>query len=268
MIVESYEDIIRLSGALRSNQWETLHTAIALSLRRHPEGVILDCEGLTECNEKGAQTFYHVMEFLKVHDARVLVAAVPRDVMEVLRNVEDVRSQLPISETVDEARKSLYFFTGGELEDEERTSHKRDQVEAEHHFLVVVQGSECDHHLLKMAHQMARGMRALVYVMFPIIVPRELPIQSALPEEEGRAKTCLEKADQALDLDQVNHVLLLERGRDAASAVFSTLEQHACSHVFIGLDPEDDGQGSNAKMISSVNAKVQGSTVLFVVAPH
>src|SRR4051794_2917253 len=105
MIVESYEDVIILSGALRSNYWETLHTAISLTLKRHPSGVIIDCSGLTEATPEGAETFRDVMEYIHGHDARVIVAAVPSKVYEVLRTVPEVRSQLAITESVEEARK-------------------------------------------------------------------------------------------------------------------------------------------------------------------
>ena len=107
MIVESYEDVIVISGALRSNFWETIHTAISLMLKRHPTGVILDCSGITEVNTAGADTFRDVMSFIHDQDARVIVTAVPPQVMEVLRTVPEVRSQLAVAKTVEEARRSL-----------------------------------------------------------------------------------------------------------------------------------------------------------------
>src|SRR5436853_3309421 len=111
VIVESYEDVIVLSGALRSNFWETLHTAISLTLKRHPSGVIIDCSGLVEATPEGAETFRDAMEFIHQHDARVIVAAVPPNILQVLRTVPDVRSQLAVADSVEAARHSLDLIT-------------------------------------------------------------------------------------------------------------------------------------------------------------
>ena len=83
MIVESYEDVIVLSGALRSNFWETIHTAISLMLKRHPTGVVIDCSGITEVTQAGADTFRDVMAYIEEHDARIIVAAVSPAVIRI-----------------------------------------------------------------------------------------------------------------------------------------------------------------------------------------
>lgn len=266
MIVETYEDVIKLTGRLRTNQWETLHTAISLSLKRHPEGVILDCGGLTEATREGAQTFTNVMEFLDHHDARVIVAAVPDQVMAVLRQVEDVRSQLPISPSVEEARKSLYFFTGGEVEDDHGHKKKKELVRSNYNFLVCVMGGECDNYVLTTARKMARGLQANVSVMFPLIIPRDMPLQAALPEEEELAREALLLAEKNLEEDGVGHVMILERGRDVASAIVSALEEHPSTHVILGL-PGDDAHDQAGRLVRSVLDKVQRSAVIFVRGP-
>ena len=108
MIVESYEDVIVLSGELRSNFWETIHTAIALTLKRHPTGVIIDCSGITLMTPEGGETFHDAIDFVAEHDrARIVVAGVSKSVLEVLRSVPEVRSQLPVAESVEDARRSL-----------------------------------------------------------------------------------------------------------------------------------------------------------------
>ena len=56
---------------------------------------------------EGAETFHDAMDFIRNHHARVILAAVPGHVMEVLKNVPEVRSQLPICATVADARRSL-----------------------------------------------------------------------------------------------------------------------------------------------------------------
>ncbi len=69
--------------------------------------MIIDCTGLTEANEEGAQTFRDVMEFIRNQEARVIVACVPDKILEVLRSVPEVRSQLALAQTCEEARRSL-----------------------------------------------------------------------------------------------------------------------------------------------------------------
>lgn len=267
MIVESYEEVIKVSGALRTNQWDTLHTAISLGLKRHPEGVIIDTSGLTECTLQGADTFHSVMEFLKGHDARVIVAAVPPNVMETLKGAADVRSQLPIAESVEEARKSLFFFTGGELHEEENKPKRGKSIEHKYRFLVALQGTECDTYVLTTAREMADGMEALVNVVYPILVPRDMPLQAPLPEEEEKARETLTVADSILKRDEVAHALLLERARDVASALVSVLEEHPASHVILGMPPEDS-RDSEVKLVKSVLTKITKQAVILVRGPQ
>ncbi|MBL8059110.1 MAG: hypothetical protein JNK63_00165 [Chthonomonas sp.] len=258
MIVESYEDVIILSGAMRSNQWETLHTAISLTLKRHASGVIIDCSGLIECTTKGADTFHSVMEFLKDHDARVIVAAVPEQVMEVLKQVPDVRSQLPIVATVEEARRSLDLL----LYEAPKKKAKASIVQ----IVIVVQGKPCDSEVIKVGSELATGLSGNVRLLFPLIVPRDLPLQAALNEEEELARTTLAEADRSLKIEGVDHTLVLERGRDIASAIAAALQEAPATHVLVGLSSTESHQDDTGKMVRSVLAKVN-SAVLFVRGP-
>ena len=258
MIVESYEDVIILSGAMRSNQWETLHTAISLTLKRHASGVIIDCSGLIECTPKGADTFHSVMEFLKDHDARVIVAAVPNQVMEVLKLVPDVRSQLPIVATVDEARRSLDLLVDNNPKKKAKVSSVQ--------VVIVVQGKPCDSEVIQTGSELATGLAANVRILFPLIVPRDLPLQAALNDEEEIARKALAEADRSLNIEGVHHTLVLERGRDIASAIAAAIEEEPATHVLVGLPSSDSHQDEAGKMVRSVLAKVK-SAVLFVRGP-
>ncbi len=262
MIVESYEDVIILSGAMRSNQWETLHTAISLTLKRHPTGVVIDCSGLIECTSQGADTFHSVMQFLVTHDARVIVAAVPAQVMEVLKQVPDVRSQLPIVATVEEARRSLDLLGDGNDEPVKKKKGKASSIQ----ILVTVMGTPCDPVVLNTANELATGLNGSVRVLFPLIVPRDLPLQAPLPEEEEKALAALAAADKILKVDGVDHAVLLERGRDIASAILAAIEEVPATHVLVGLPSEDSGNDDALKLVRSVLSKVK-SAVLFVRGP-
>lgn len=262
MIVESYEDVIVLSGAMRSNQWETLHTAISLTLKRHPTGVVIDCSGLIECTTHGADTFHSVMQFLQNHDARVIVAAVPPAVMEVLKTVPDVRSQLPIVGTVEQARKSLDLLLDSHDEPKKAKKAKNSGIR----ILITVMGTPCDEVVLNTGNELATGLEGSVRIMFPLIVPRELPLQAPLPEEEETAREALDKADKFLKIDGVEHEVMLERGRDIASAIAAAIEEEPATHVLVGLPGGDSAHDETSKLVRSVLAKVN-SAVLFVRGP-
>ena len=251
MIVESYEDVIILSGALRSNHWETLHTAISLALRRHPNGVIIDCSGLLEVTPHGADTFRSVMEFLEDHDARVIVAAVPDPVMTVLRTVPDVRSQLPIVNTVDDARQSLDLLGHSETEGQKKKKSKVSSM----HVMAVLSGSAGDKEVLWTAREIVNNLSGMVHLVYPLIVPRELPLQAALPDEEAAAKAALEAAAEFFGSETPCDVTL-ERGRDIASTVAVALEETAIGHVILGLPRSEDGQDACGKLVRTVLAKV------------
>ncbi len=265
MIVESYEDVIILSGALHSNQWETLHTAIALSLKRHGEGVVIDCSHLTDCNMQGADTFHDVINFLKEHDARVIVAAVPDNVMTWIKQVPDVRSQLPIAPDVESARKSLYLLA--EPEEHGPTKKKGKAVETLNQFLVVLTGTDCDQSVLTTAREMGDGMKAMISVIFPIIVPRDMPLQSPMPEIEAIAQKLLGDTNESLERDHFQHEVFVERARDIPSALEQVLADFPATHVIIGLQQtEGDHDQEAPKLIKQTLAKVKCG-VIFVRAP-
>lgn len=266
MIVESYEDIIILSGAIRSNQWETLHTAISLTLKRHEEGVVIDCSQITEMTPHGADTFRSVMDFLKEHDARVLVAAVPDHIMQVLKSVPDVRSQLAVVGTVEEARASLDLLRDPHEDDGHAPKKKKLSTAKGGKILACVMGTDCDSYLLTTARELATGLDANVDVVFPLLIPRDMPLSGAMPEEEKLARAALDRAYANLKADQIDAELILERGRDVASTIHGVLEEYPASHVVIGLPGGDQATDDSTKLVRSVLGKIN-TAVIFVRGP-
>src|SRR5260221_6268820 len=107
MIVTTRGDMVGLSGALVKNQWMTIKAAANLLLKEHPEGIIIDCSELDNVSEEGAKTFLDAMRDIQAAGARIVVCSLPENVMQVLRTVRTVRSQLPIASCLEEARASL-----------------------------------------------------------------------------------------------------------------------------------------------------------------
>lgn len=252
MIVESYEDVIILSGALRHNAWETIHTAISLTLKRHPTGVIVDCSAITECTPEGAETFRDAMDFIDQHDARILVAAVPEHVLEVLKSVPEVRSQLAIAPSVEAARQSLDVL-GVQV--------AKPKVEIQEKVIVVLTGDPADEAALRHASMIADTVRVEVDLVVPLIVPRDLPLQAALPDDEAEAAAAIEKGKDFLRRLNLPHRAWIERGRDVASTVAAVLEETPALHVIVPLPPCDDRVDDAAKLVKSVLGKVKAPTI-------
>ncbi len=261
MIVESYEDVIVLSGALKSNFWETIHTAISLLLKRHPTGVIIDCEAITECTIAGADTFIDVMNFIEDHDARILVARVPDHVLEVLKKVPEVRSQLPIAKSVEEARRSLDLLA------QHHDDRKRKPVsESDTKVVLYLTGDPSDAAGSFAAIRMAEIMRASVILAYVIIVPRELPEQAPLPEKEEAALRAFDSVKGIFSQDGVSTTPMVRRGRDIGAVLDDLMEEEDAHTLVVALSNDLTELDSELKITKAVLQKVEQS-VMFVRPP-
>lgn len=259
MIVESYEDVIVLSGALRHNFWETVHTAISLMLKRHPTGVIIDCSGITEVTHEGADTFRDILSYIEEHDARIIVAAVPEHAMEVLRSVPEVRSQLAVAGSVEEARRSLDIL----YSDAPSKRQKAVSVAVSQKLIVCLRGQGADQDALELVSEIADTIRAAIHVVYVVQVPRDLPIQSPLPKEEEAASGSLAAAKAYLTTRKVAHTENIERARDVAAAVNQVLAEVDASHVVLPLSPNENDVDDQAQLVRTILKRVP-KTVVFV----
>lgn len=250
MIVESYEDVILLSGALRSNFWDTIHTAISLTLKRHPTGVIIDCSGITECTPAGADTFRDAMAFINAHDARVIVAAVPPSVMEVLKSVPEVRSQLAVAKSVEEARRSLDILLEPETKKAKGPKEKLDKS-----ILLLTSGDHCPE-IYEIASQTYESLHTEIVVTYVITVPRHLPIQAPLAEEEEEASRIIDQAKQELSRRQIPHSVKLERGREVAATLEQVVQETSATRALVVLSPDDAQMDGQLKTLRSVLSKL------------
>lgn len=265
MIVESYEDVIVLSGSLDSNHWETIHTAISLTLRRHPSGVIIDCAGMTRMSAAGAETFHDAMDFIKDHDARIILAAVPDQIMEVLKTVPEVRSQLPVVATVEAARKSLDL---GHDVDESHGKKRKKLVAAENARKVIVclytgTSIEEDDSAMRAASMIADSFPSEIHLICVLIVPRHLPLQAPLAESEQSAAHAMDRAKQFFDQRNLPHIDRIERARDVASALTEVLEDIEAISIVLPLSKDPMKAENNLTVVRSVTNKIDRQ-VMFV----
>lgn len=263
MIVESYEDVIILSGALRSNFWDTIHTAISLTLKRHPTGVIIDCSGITEATPEGADTFRDAMDFINGHDARIIVAAVPANIMDVLKTVPEVRSQLAVAASVEEARHSIDLLA----QDEEHVKHKKRHVVGNATKLIVClyTGTSVkeDNAAMSIASRIADSGPTEVHLICLLLVPRNLPLQSPLHHQEESARDAVRRAEEFFALREVVHVSQVERARDVASGLAEALEEIDAQLVVLPLMSDPIKVQDNLRIVESVTGKI-GREIVFV----
>ncbi len=243
MIVESYEDVIVLSGTLYAHFWEAVQTAIALTIRRHPTGVIIDCKNITGINEEGAKTFQEAIDYVLEHEARIIFVGVSPEVMKVLNETPAVRSQLATAATIEEARKSLDLF-----ENPEKRKKRRTSAEARsRHILAVVCPDDCEPGFIRMLTEYVRPTPAHVVILFPVVVPRELPLHAAVPEVEHRLQKYAEDARQAFDHSDSDVEVRLERTRDIPTLVEEMAKEIGAQQVVVSIsaDPEDHEESRN-----------------------
>ncbi len=255
MIVESYEDVVILSGSLNANQWETIHTAIALTLKRHPSGVIIDCSGLVSATPEGAETFHSAMQFVGEHArARIILAAVPKDVLEVLRGVTEIRSQLPVVESVDDARRSLDLLV---TSDDNGGKKKKEPAKVcTRQILATVTPGEWDEHVLDVIAELVDSGGTKVILFIPIIVPRELPLQAPMPEYESAASTFADKAREVFQKVGVVNEVRIERAREFSGVVADQADQVGAGQVLVGVSASHLQDDDSAKAFRSLLDKV------------
>lgn len=266
MIIESYEDTIILSGAIRSNFWEAIHTAISLTLKRHPSGVIIDCSGLTEANAAGAETFRDAMDFIQKHDARIIVAAVPDPIMEVLKSVPEVRSQLAVAKSVEAARRSLDLLH--HEEEQVGRKKKRPAIEHAHKLLVCLYTGtsvEEDDAAMDIAGKIADSQPTEIHLVCVLLVPRHLPLTAPMENSEEASLKAVQRAEQFFDARDVTYVSQVERARDVASALDDLLSQFEAEEVVLPLMRDPLKKDENLKLVESVLGRVT-RPVVFVRA--
>ena len=266
MIVESYEDVIVLSGELRSNFWETIHTAISLTLKRHPTGVIIDCSGITHMTPEGGETFHDAIDFVAEHDrARIVVAAVSDEILGVLRSVPEVRSQLPIADSVEDARRSLDLLVEDDA-DAPKNKRKREPAVRKYDRVIVavLSGDDSDEELLHVTNEFVSTLPAKVVMLFPIVVPRDLPLQAPMPEIEENALKAIELGKERMKKYKTAYEVRLEHARDLPTLIHDVAEEAGADRVIFAFsrrNPEQMEEG--VKLVSSILQKV-ACPVMFV----
>jgi len=229
LIIEAREDTIILRGSIKTNIWPAIQAAAALLLENHPTGIIIDCSALEKITPKGAETFADAFRYIQERDARIVVAALLPELLEIGKEVPGVRSQLPLANTVDEARASL------ELEE---ITPERGKARLAAIVPVLGDWRSAVYHAAKLA----MGQSTEIHLVDLIKVPRALPIGTPLPEREASGQVRLEAAKALvgeLGLKGFSHV---ERVRAKANGFLEFVGQLHADYAVISIDRLDSSE--------------------------
>ena len=220
MIIEARGDVVKIEGALEKNQWPTIQAAVNLLLRQHPQGILVDGSDLRSINPAGAKTFGDAMDYIERYKARIVVCNLPPLVMEAIRAVPGVRSRLPVAGSLDEGRASLALFRSGAV----RPSGRGRTLQ---NILVPLLRADNPETTATLACRLAKpeGQTANLHLTYILEVPRHLPLNAPLPEEEATAGGVLDAVEawvRAQGLTPVPHV---RRARDAGEEIVHQAEE-------------------------------------------
>lgn len=238
MIINSKDDVLSLSGSLHKNQWMTIKAAANLLLQEYPQGIIINCSELENISEGGAKTFLDALNDIEAAHARIIVANLPDRVFSVCKSIPGVRSQLPIANSVEEARASLRM-SGKPSAAASNGKHGAPLLVPLLADIDLTYGAE-------LAARLARGGHNEVRLVYFVEVARNLPLNAPMVEEEQAAQDALAKAHQAVNLSNVPVSEHLEKVREAGDGIVSVIKNFHAEMVVLGasLHPEE-GHGSD-----------------------
>jgi nucleotide-binding universal stress UspA family protein/anti-anti-sigma regulatory factor len=245
MIIETKDDVVRLSGSLTRNQWMTIKAAANLLLTNHPEGIIVDCAHLNSISEDGAKTFLEAMRDIEAAKSRILVVSLPQQVLAVCKTVPGVRSQLPIADTIEDARASLRMANRpGLLRDKKPATDASKRTST---ILVpIVANMELTYGAV-LAARISRGSRADIRLVYFLEVPRTLPLNAPLVEEEQAAEKMLREAIETARQEGVTASEHVERVRDAGEGILAVAKNYQVDILVLGATTEPNAGDEHEK---------------------
>lgn len=237
MIIETKDDVVRLSGSLNKNQWLTIKAAANLLLQEHPEGIIVDCANLEDISETGAKTFLEAIRDIEAAHARIVVANLPKNILSVCKMVPGVRSQLPIADSVEEARASLKMAA--------RSAANAPTTNGSRKGTLILVPLLADLDLTYGAHlagRLARDGKSEVRLLYMLEVTRTLPLNAPQLEAEQNAQLALGQAMQYVKQLNVPASEQIERVRDATEGILSAIKNYGASLIVLGASSPTPGE--------------------------
>ena len=229
MIIETRSDVVRLTGSLHKNQWMSIRAAANLLLHEFPQGIIIDCSGLDNISEDGARTFLEAMRDIESARARIIVASLPANVLNVIKTVPGVRSQLSVAASVEAARASLQMQRKAPAPAPTPDATRSGQV-----ILVPLMAEVDLSYGADLAARLAKVARAELRLVYLLEVTRTLPLNAPLMEQEQAAQTALAKAVGLARGQNVVPQEHIERVREAVDGALAAVKTYSATQVVIG----------------------------------
>jgi anti-anti-sigma regulatory factor len=229
MIVYTRGDVVRLSGSLMKNQWLTIKAAANLLLQDHPQGIIIDCAELGHVSEDGAMTFLDAMKDITAAGSRIVVVNLPDAVLNELKSIPGIRSQLPISSSIEEARASLDLMSDNQANSSSRAGMENPII------IPLIKGFDTEFSLL-IAERIAKDTKQKVILIYLMEVARTLPLGAPLPEQEKAANEALNDAGKMAAKSNLTVGRYVERVRHMEEGLLNVLQHYDASYVLVSLN--------------------------------
>jgi anti-anti-sigma regulatory factor len=241
MIVGSKDNIVQVRGSLHRNEWLTIKALANILLQDHPHGIMIDCTQLTDVSENGSKTFLDAVRDIHREGSRMIVVNLPENVLQVVRSVPGVRSQLPLAKSLEEAQASLLLGTRANLTD--NAAGARGTV-----LVPLLEGLDVEY-AVEVAGRIAREHRLKVTFAALLSVSRGMPLMSPLPQEEGQANDRLSEAEAVARARGLAFALHIERVRDIEEGLLGLIKSSEAAYVVLSAYADDVQTGPFMDMV-------------------
>lgn len=250
MIVYTKDDTVKLSGSLVRNQWLTIKAAAMVLLREHPEGILIDGGELVKVTQEGARTFLDAVKDIESAGARIVVCNLPDSVLEVLKTVPGVRSQIAFSLSVEEARESLRSDVSC-----------ADELPTGAIIVPVMDGVDIAT-AMRLAALASRDRNLPVGVVTFVVIPRQAPLGAPQPESEAEAQRMASEAATVARGHGIACTIHMERVRDRRDGLLSVLTEHAARLVVLALSVSGSEGAADLDMAAFLLQKAPCDTLI------
>jgi hypothetical protein len=174
------------------------------------------------------------MRYIQKAGARIVVCNLPDSVMDVIRSVPGVRSQLPLADSIEQARASLRLCRTGNQDEAKPTGQATILVP-------LVEGVDTEH-AVTIAAKLSRERNAPVTLVYFLTIARHLPLGTPMADEEADGNRMLETAALVARKHNLQPSRHLEHVRDVEEGILQAIKNYHAAHLVLGAfaDGGDD----------------------------
>jgi nucleotide-binding universal stress UspA family protein len=113
----------------------------------------------------------------------------------------------------------------------------REAVGALRRILVPTTGADYSERSVELACRIGLSQRASINLLYVLVVPRSMPMGTPLPEEEGKAKNALARAESIVRSHGLDCTVAVERSRNAGEGIIQRAKTQQPDLIVIGMRP-------------------------------